>query len=229
LRVLKKKNVFKQSEESIMKKTVLTLALAAVFIAASPAAVVDLGTVGDYLGSTFTLGGLEFGSFTVLASSTGGGSKVGADGIAISGEVDGDEVKLYFSGGWSADTGQTVDTLISFDVSSPKLPIVGNALSLDAYGRTGTGIASITENVLDAQDAIVANKLVYSRPSGVTAFDSAVYSPAQNWVEVTKDVFVSGGTDGYGHISGFSQSFVVPEPVTLAILALGGLMIRRKR
>jgi hypothetical protein len=212
-----------------MKKTVLTLALAAVFIAASPAAVVDFGNVSDWESSAFTLGGLEFGSFTVLSSATGGGAEVDASGIAIKGEVDGDKVRLYFSGGWTADQGETVDTLINFDVTSLSAPIVGNTLTLGAYGVTGTGRALITENSIDDMGNIIADKLVYSRPSGVRNRDTADYSPGQMHVEITKNVFVGGGTNGLAHISGFSQSFAVPEPVTLAMLALGGLMIRRKR
>lgn len=212
-----------------MKKTVLTLALTLIFAGAAAAATIDFGTAADYLDSTFTLGGLEFGSFTVMATSSGGASKVTADGIAIHGETDGDQVYIYFNGGWVADDGQTADTLINFDVSSSSLPIVGNTLTLKAYGTIGTGIASITENVIDASDDIVANKVVYSKPSGDITNDSADYTPSQSYIEVTKDVYVSGGVNGYGHIGGFGQSFVVPEPITLVMLGLGGLAIRRKR
>lgn len=219
-----------------MKKTMYVLAAVGLLTAvgAVSAARIDFGLVSDYApgsGNSFTIGGITFSDFTAVPTTYGGALPVGGDGIALSGDVVGNLAVLRFNGGWSAAAGQWVDTTIDFKAVSTQ-PILSNALELTAYGSSGGATISITENVKDTQYNPIADKEVvwYSgKPENKSLIDTARYPANTTSVLIHKDIFVSGGTEGLGHISGFTQGFEVPEPITLALLGLGGLVLRRKR
>ena len=220
-----------------MKKTMLTVAMIAVLslIGTASAVITDFGYVSDYAvgsGNSFMIGGIEFSNFTAAATALGA-QKVEGEQIAISGVLNGDMAVLRFNGGWSANSGQWADTTVDF-LAVSDTPILSNALTLTAYSSTGGATISVTENVTDTQLTPIADKLVIWYSGDVEnkiTVDTADYPAGTNTVIIHKDIFVGGGDTktGHGHISGFTQGFLVPEPITLALLGLGGLVIRRKR
>jgi len=217
-----------------MKKTMYVLAAVALLslVGTAPAVIVNQGFLSDFTpesGNSFTVGGIEFSNFVTVGTAYGA-LPVNGESIAISSELEGDIVALRFNGGWSANSGEWVDTTVDFMAVSSQ-DIAGNALTLTSYGAYGSGTASITENVTDFQNNSVADKMVIWSSSNQITVDTASYPAGTTEILIHKDIYAGGGvgTDGSAHISGFSQGFLVPEPITLALLGLGGLVIRRKR
>jgi len=147
---------------------------------------------------------------------------------------------VKFSDNWTVFSGQSLDTLINFDVSvSPQSSgylIKDNLLALTAVSATSTGsYVLISENVYSAappQMNSISDLLVYKTWAAEKRLDSQEFSDpnelpvAYSKVWVTKDIALYGGTDAPGvpgaHLSEFVQTFSqVPEPSTLALLGVG--------
>jgi hypothetical protein len=151
------------------------------------------------------------------------------------------EYGLLFQGSWSADGNKSVDSLITYRVeaNAPFL-ISDNTLWMVGSARDG-GMASVTELVTlrdppqGIQD-VVANKMVFCNDLHPLdrLFEHAVYPDANRIIYISKDIQVNGGTleTGSAAISAVYQTFSqVPEPGTMALLALGSLavVVRRRR
>src|SRR5690606_24968484 len=92
------------------------------------------------------------------------------------------------------------------------------------------------DTVLNPQS--IADKFVYYfSPAVQQTFDDALFvdpdteqPAAYPAVWVVKDIVVSGGTNGTAHLSNFYQAFLqVPEPASLALLAMGTLLALKRR
>ena len=59
--------------------------------------------------------------------------------------------------------------------------------------------------------------------------DYAEFAPVKEIWIFSKDISIIGGTSGSVHLSGLFQFYsqIIPEPATLLLLGLGGLIIRR--
>ena len=192
-----------------------------------------------------------FTDFTVVSTNSFGAAAPDENAIKVTGVYINsapvlNEWGLKFNGGWSAGAGMVADSTITFQVSivepyrTQGWVVVDNTLWMDAYGWAGNGFVSISENVYSADPRLGPAPQLVSPPKLVHS--SAVFedlvdqrdltAPIQDfWV--VKDVIANGSvTPGdFAHLSQFYQTFSqVPEPATLAFLALGvAVVVRRRR
>ena len=233
----------------------VALALSFLMLLASPASasilVSDPGQPVTYtLQQVIDAGGLRVGDkvFTdwrVTASSSVNGVAPGAGAITVTGVLVGGELGLRFNGAWTAGPQDLIDTTIGFKVTADAPFLIhDNSLYITAFGAANGGIASISEQVYDADPnqgflTPLANKFVWvASDINFNNFDHKEFTKngenvALPSVWVVKDIALSGGVQqrGLAGISEFYQTFSqVPEPATLSMLVLGGLaLIRRRR
>lgn len=213
-----------------MKRLFLILAVVALFSVASYAAPV-CGGAQDVLAASFSceFGGLLFNNFAV----TNAGGVPTPSMTLVSAAMVGSDVTLNFNPGLSVSNGGSADMWFYFQVNGPN-----NAIDL---GVGGTG-ATITERAcLTAIDVNsgnictggIGNQLgaltLTSGNSGRVGFPSDAYVTP---VYVFKNILVQAPANGTAELSSFSQSFAVPEPMTMALFGSGLLalgLVRRFR
>jgi len=176
-------------------------------------------------------------------------------GFGAEGALDPNPDKMFVQGGWDTSSGdyglrfnfswvagsyQTVNATLSFKVSI--LPeyddrfIKDVSMYLTGAGATGTGMVSVVETVWDASfpEGNVIASLSCSKQDddgGAYLVDSAEFAPLKEIWIFSKDISITGGTSGTGHLSEFFQYYSqIPEPATVVLLGLGALgLIRRKQ
>ncbi len=169
-------------------------------------------------------------SFTATA---GGGALAPAGDVKVVAADLGGEVALLFNAFWVANAGQWVDTTIRYKVQvrDPLLFIDRVVLGAGAMTATGTGAAVITESVFDLPGLTeLANLAIFDSPPDLRLTrEEAPVGPLKD-IYVVKDIGVTGGTTGFGSISEIWQIYgQVPEPMSLGILAVGSLVLARRR
>jgi len=159
------------------------------------------------------------------------------------------EIGLRFDGLWSAGAMQLADSTIIYKVSvtadDQRVLIKDNTLQMSAFGAANGGLVTISESVfLTPPDTTpspsIARKFVFfdsttgaEREIDHKEFADATGAPVfARAVWVVKDVGANGGVQAQGvaKISSFYQTFSqIPEPATLSLLVIGGLMMLRRR
>jgi hypothetical protein len=144
-----------------------------------------------------------------------------------------------------AGTNQVADVLFEFDLAvSPNAPdmyIVDNTLTMQNVGQSGNGKVQISEAVTAVVDGV--NQMVFDLPKYVYLQEDAAdlvdhkeFDGMFKEIHVTKDILVAGtGLENStepssAHLSLFWNTFSqVPEPATMSLLGLGGLVALRRR
>jgi hypothetical protein len=202
-----------------------------------------LDQVSSLPGGVLTVGDKLFGDFTVVSNSLGDSVAPGASSISVYGAIIDGDYGVVFNGGWFATPGSLLDSSITFSVEATGgMKMVGNGLGLLEFGADNGGYIGVTENVypFPGDPPSIANKYVYysKSNSGVVSqkqVDYQTFDKSETKIFVRKDIIVASnpqGSTGQGiaHLSGFYQSFhQVPEPATLTLLGLGGLLVARRR
>ena len=140
-----------------MFRTVGLVIAVAIFIAMpAEASVVDdtgpftISYIKDNMGGELVVGDKTFSEFLAITSSTAGDGLPGEDEITLIGVLDDDtnEYGLLITAGWSAQSGESVDTLLFFRVDST-LPLLIADISLSVTGFQAVNGAEISVSEQD--------------------------------------------------------------------------------
>ncbi len=213
-----------------MKRLFLILAVVALFSAASYAAPV-CGGAQNVLAAGFSceFGGLLFSNFSAVAASPG----LVPSMTLVSAAMVGSDATLNFNPSLAVSNGATADLWFYFQVDGGV-----NAVDLS----TGGTFSSITERAcLTAIDPNAGNNCVggignqlaaltiTSGNSGRASFPTTAYVTP---VYLFKNILVQAPANGSAELSAFSQSFAIPEPMTMVLFGSGLLalgLVRRFR
>lgn len=225
-------------------KIILSCLISIIFTTSASAAWVPLTGEPNSLSSlprgVFIFGDKKLSEMELFGSGTGGAIAPNTDSVFVQGGWDDATgnygLRFLLSGSGNAGSGQTVNVNLSFKISI--LPAYENYsiddvdLILSGASATGNGVVSVAETVWDAfpgSGGDVIASLSCSKQygdKGAYLVDSGSFTPLEQIYIRSKDISLSGGTNGTAHISEFFQFYSqVPEPATLVLLGTAGIWI----
>ena len=227
--------------------SLIGLATTAMTAFATPACP-DGSSLSTFLVSGYScqIGSDVFSNFTYTSSAFGGSLAVPSAGVTVDtlgpagtgAAVSNANIGLQFTAGWNALAGQTTDSNIGFTVTA-----VGGAMTIEDFGLAQVsgvlpnGSASVVENGCGPAPCTPSALAVMTFDAGgsnTQRVSDTMFAPLGS-VAVSKDISVTGGTNGAAHLSLVADTFSqVPEPFSMGIvgsgLALVGLSrLRRKK
>jgi len=214
-----------------MKKTLLMPSLLVCLSSVVEAAQCSGGTLAAYTvtGFTCTLNDLTFHDFFYVPSAFGGAVATGASGVSVNPEIVGGNDGFLFSSGWLAGPGQVDDSLITYTATCNGC-LIDNLILIMGGGASGTGLASVSET----STSVTPNVSLIT--GGTQLTDMTTFTTGVGSITLTKDIGVSGGTDGFANISAVSNLFstvttLTPEPplILLSLGLLGMIPVARRK
>jgi hypothetical protein len=233
-----------------MKKCYLILALLTVLFIATAASAAWVAITGNPVsisslqGNPFTFGDKQISNIALTGiASSGGAIAPTTNSVYIQGGQDSTtgNYGLRFLLSWIAGPGQTVNADIQFEISvlpSSNYYIKDVGMDITGASATGTGLVAVGETVRNAafpDGSVIAQISCAETPNGNGAQlqASAEFTPVKEIWIWSKDISITGGTDGTAHLSEFYQFYSqtqVPEPATIMLLSLGmAALLRKKR
>jgi hypothetical protein len=201
-------------------------------------------TIGSLEGTSLIVGDKEFSGFNVDPPIVSGDPLISDPNfLTVQGVrwVEKDYYGLRFNGfSWNVGSNQAIAVNLSFKVSVRDEPeyedffIKDVWLKLTGAGATGTGVVSAGENVWDPQGNPIASLTCSAQAgdNGAHLLASADFAPLKEIYIENKHLSVSGNANGTAYFGEFFQFYSqtqVPEPATVCLLSLGGLILLRKR
>jgi hypothetical protein len=185
-------------------------------------------------GGSLIFGDKELSEIDLFGIGDGGAIAPNASAVFVQGGWDdatGDH-GLRFVLSWNAFAGQTVNANLSFKISVLDANYIKDvSMYLTGISATGTGGVNIGETVWDApfpEGNVIASLSVSKHYNDNGAFLSyyAKFEPLEEiWIR-SKDISLTGGTNGAAHLSEFFQFYSqIPEPATLILLGSASIWI----
>jgi len=133
----------------------------------------------------------------------------------------GNETGFSLNGTLNAAANTFVDVTISYKVTAPQGELINDAVLITSGGplNGGTGTYTVNETLTNANTLLPITALA----AGLTSPGDFKGFPGANSIIVTKDIFLTGGTEGVT-VSAVTQAFsstTVPEPTSIALLGIG--------
>jgi hypothetical protein len=180
--------------------------------------------VYDASGFSCTVGDLTFDDFNYVPASSGGAYVPPDSGVTVTPVTSGfgDEIGLLFTAPWLVGSEQSIDSSISFDVSTSDPAGISDLFLYVVGGAAGNGVAGVAE---DSPSPSLSLFTEFGPGTSINT-DSVAFTPVDS-LSLTKDIGLSGGMGAGGaHISDVYNLFsegttsTVPEP-PLVILCIG--------
>ena len=214
------------------------LSAAGVAGAAPIAGVSDLQDLIDLGAAGVVVDGVRYYSFGYSSTESGGADAPAPSEIGVQsapGPVG--TSGLEFSFDWTAaGVDNAIESTITYRVqSAPAIDRVGLFFDGDVPpGNEGAGTeAGVTETIRTLGGAVLGTLNVFDDGAGPGADNNADFldlAPPQGDLDVTKVIAVSSDGPGTATISIVDNTFrQVPEPASLGLLGLGGVMALRRR
>lgn len=130
---------------------------------------------------------------------------------------------LWFTGGWHAFPGQTMDIAIMYFVQALGNPIKDISLLTGGYFLTGQAMVGVTETAY-LNNTVIADIQAYK----ASPFATANFSPTFGPIKIVKDIIITAGPNpgDFAAISTIEQRFSqIPLPTTLFLLGSGLLAL----
>ncbi len=208
-----------------MKKTLLLITFVFGLGSSAWASTCASGTLAvyDVPGFTCSLGDITFSNFMYTSSAFGGALAPPDSGVAVTPVTSGfgTDTGLLFTSGWLVASGETIDSSITYDVSTTNPGGITDLDLVTAGGAANGGLASVAEISVAPSESLFTE---FGAGPGIPS-DSVTFPPVMS-LDLTKDIGVTGGTSGAAHLSDvynlFSEgtSTMTPEP-SLVILCAG--------
>ncbi len=192
---------------------------------------------------TLIFGDKMLSEIDVFGFGVGGAIAPTADSLYVQGGQDSitGNYGLWFLLSWDAGSGQIINATLNFKISI--LPGYDNyfikdvVMDITGSSATGTGGVYVGETVWDAPfpgGNIIASLSCSKQANdgGADLVDYAEFTPVKEIWIFSKDISITGGTNGSAHLSGLFQFYSqIPEPATLVLLGTAGIWIftRKKR
>lgn len=191
-------------------------------------------------GGSLVVGDKKFSEIEFFSIGAGGAIAPDACSVFVQGAlwVETGDYGLRFLLLWNVESGQTINADLNFKVSVltsyDDYFIKDISLFLLGASVAGTGTINVGENVWD--EPLPGGDLIASlscskqeSDGGAYLMDYAEFVPLKEiWVR-NIDISMTGGTSGAAHFSEFFQFYSqIPEPATVLLLGLGGILLRRK-
>ena len=182
-------------------------------------------------GSYITAEGAEFSNFQFTAAGFGAGAVTPSAADILITAPTSTIPELKFQGGpFFALNTQLVDASLQFDVTELDAMQKITTAELNYTGGTsGTGTTSITEDVDDMSDNLLAQHAYVEQQGFAGSSNGGTLTFAgQQEVQISKDIFLNGAATGdSATLSDFTQTFSttgppVPEPSSIVMALFGG-------
>jgi hypothetical protein len=210
---------------------------------AAPLCVVD-GTLQSYItgNDTFAnacqIGDKLFWGFTLTPGPSSQGFEPSAASIQVQ-PLPGDgltNIGISFnSGGWIADPGFPIDSVIGFHVAALSgAPVIHDAALIVTGALSGVGTANVTETLSPAVGGIPHSSPLFAQLPGPVSDHIDFSGTLQSTFFVQDEIFLTANT-GNAHISIIENDFselTTPEPLISGLVGSGLLLlglIGRKR
>jgi hypothetical protein len=193
-------------------------------------------SIGSLPNRTLIFGDKMLSEIEVFGIGTGGAIAPDANSVFVQGGQDDvtGNYGLWFLLSWNAFSGQNINATLNFKISV--LPGYNNYIKdveMDITGSsaTGTGGVNVGETVWDASfpgGNIIASLSCSKQANdgGADLVDYAEFTPLKEIWIWSKDISISGGTNGSAHLSGLFQFYSqIPEPATLILLGTASIFI----
>lgn len=178
-------------------------------------------------GFSCSLGGDVFSNFTYSSTASGGATAVPVSGVTVNPINSATNPGFTFEANWSAGTGQLTDSLIGFEVNTGGPATISDASVVQtSSGILGTGMVNVTEGLCLGGTAPPCpggmTSILTTNSASMTVLSSEVFFTGTGILEASKDIGLSGGTDGTASASAITDQFsTVPEPASLSLFGIG--------
>ena len=209
---------------------VLANLLAPLILSAAPCVP---GLLSSYIGASCTNFGITFDTWTYAA----GGSALLSSDVSVFPSVANPVFEFTAFDRWTAGPGVTITPSIGFHATATSPAILGSMLFL-AFGVVeGSGTGSVTVTMSECLNGLLpvcspgtSMSLTTSLTSGSSdLFKTNSFGTSPATVDVRNLFTIVGGTTGAKLQSIESGFGVVPEPLTMELTLLGGLLIVASR
>ncbi len=195
--------------------------------------------LSSIIGEPFIVGDKEISEIDVFGFSAGGALAPDYDTVFVQGGQDSatGDYGLRFLLSWNAGSNQVINANLHYKVSVlpayEDLYIKDVKLMLLGVSATGNGVVSVGETIMDQPFGDVLASLSSSKQEydgGSKLISSGEFTPTKEIWIYSKDISVTGNTNGTAHLSEFYQFYSqIPEPATICLLGLGAIAVFGRR